>query len=105
MPRNPTSRSPIVPAVDIHENDEGFLLVADLPGVSEAGLAIEIDRGELRIEGEIPDRQGQKYRRVFTVPDGIDRDNVRAELKAGVLNLTLPKGPTIKARRIPVQAV
>lgn len=90
-----------VPPVDVYENADEFLLLADIPGASDDGLAIELDRGELRLEAK---RSGGGFRRRFTVPDGIDGDGVRAELKAGVLAIHLPKAANVKPRKIQVSA-
>jgi HSP20 family protein len=90
----------VAPAVDVYENADEFLVIADVPGTSDAGLGIELDRGELRIEAKRGDSGG--YRRVFTVPDGIDADGVRAELTDGVVRVHLPKGKDVKPRRVQV---
>lgn len=92
----------LIPAVDVYENEKELLLIADLPAVPQDGLAVEMDRGELRIEGKRAD--GRTYRRMFTVPDGIDADAVKADLTGGVLKVTLPKAPEVRPRRIEVTA-
>ena len=99
-------RNAITPACDIFENDDEVLLVADVPGVTNEGLSVEIDRGELRIEASREDVQadGGVFRRVFTVPDGIDADNVSAQLDDGVLRVHLPKSEDVKAKRIDVKS-
>jgi HSP20 family protein len=102
------------PPVDVFENAEEILLVADVPGLAEDALSLELDRNELRIEGKRTrsdhgdaleaGRPRRDYRRVFTIPDGIDHGNVRAELKTGVLYVHLPKAPDTRPRKITVQA-
>lgn len=94
------------PLVDVYENDDEFLLSADLPGVSTDSLRIDVDSEELLIEGRRPkdDRWGMGFRRSFKLPAGTDTDNVNAELKQGVLWLHLPKAAAIKPRRIEIKA-
>lgn len=94
------------PLVDVYENDDEFLLSADLPGVSHDALRIDVDSDELLIEGRRAedDRWGQGFRRTFKLPPGTDYDKVNAELKHGVLWLHLPKAAAIKPRRISVKA-
>jgi HSP20 family molecular chaperone IbpA len=113
--RRSSDRRPFVaPPVDVYENADEILLVADMPGVTEEGLNIELDRGELRIEGsrstelhgnavETGERFAD-YRRAFTVPDSIDAEKVKAVLTQGVLKVHLPKAPHSKPRRIAVKA-
>ena len=93
------------PPVDVYENAEEYLVVADLPGVTHDDLHIELDRGELRIEATRQVGNESKpivYRRTFTVPDGVSADNVRAELSNGTVQIHLPKAPDVKPRRIPI---
>lgn len=94
------------PLVDVFENDDEFLLAADLPGVVNDSLRIDVDNEELLIEGRRPkdDRWGHGFRRSFKVPAGTDFERVNAELKQGVLWLHLPKAAAIKPRRIAVKA-
>ena len=100
--RQPFARPP----VDIYENEDEVLLVADMPGVTRDALSIEIDRAELRIEGTRERHLGRStrdFRRRFTLPEGIDADRVVAQLENGVLNLHLPKSAKVKPRRIEVK--
>ena len=103
------------PATDILEMEDGFHIIMDMPGVSVDSIAIDIEESELSISGtssyvepgnglrrlhtEFSPRQ---YRRSFTLSDLVDHDNVKAELKDGVLRLYLPKAEAMKPRRIPI---
>ena len=99
--------------VDVYENVNELLLVADLPGVSKENLSIQVDAETLTIEGrraEAPagsllstEYRPFDFRRTFTVPQGIDRDRIEAELDAGVLRLHLPKEERGKPRKIPIR--
>lgn len=105
-------RPAVPPAVDIYENAEELLVVADLPGVTQENLAVRLEKGELTFEGRRTDaaerEQGADnlpdYRRSFVVPQGIDADRITAELQAGVLRIHLPKSASLKPRQIPITA-
>ena len=113
-PERVAERPSLAPRVDVFENKDELLLIADLPGVSEANLTIHLDNEELTIEGR-PDEDRTEsslqrefrmldYRRRFVVPAGIDRNKINAELTNGVLRLHLPKSDALKPRRIDVKA-
>ena len=91
--------------VDIFENGDELLLLADLPGVQPEGLSVSFEAPELRIEG----RRGTGdtstlYHRTFRVSEDIDPSGISAELSAGVLKLRLAKAAHTKPRKIEVRA-
>ncbi len=96
------------PAVDIFETDSELLLLANMPGVSEQGLQLEVSRGVLTLEAE---RQGTEngnkhgYYRQFKLSERIDADAGQAQLKDGVLTLRLPKTETAKPKKIAVNTL
>lgn len=97
------------PPVDIFENDEEILLVADLPGVPAENLEIDLDGSELRVKGlQLPEvsltGKPSAFLRTFRVTKSIDPRGVTAKLKHGVLHLHLKKSETAKPRKIPVQS-
>jgi HSP20 family molecular chaperone IbpA len=94
-------RAGIAPRCDVFENKDEVLLVADLLGVMQDGLRIDVADERISLEGR---RESFDFRRTFVLPDGIDRDKIGAELKHGVLWLHLPKAAAIKPRRIAVKA-
>lgn len=99
-------RPTATPAVDIYENRDQIVLLADLPGVSPANLTVHFERGELLLRGSREasgDRPAFDYVRSFVLPKGIDGEAIAAELDAGVLKVTLSKPPQ-KSRQIPVRA-
>jgi HSP20 family molecular chaperone IbpA len=93
-------RPAVAPVVDVFENKDEVLLVADLPGVNTDGLRVDVEEERLVIEGR---RGDWDYRRAFVMPDGIERDKIAAELKDGVLRLHLPKAAAVKPRRIEIK--
>lgn len=104
------------PPVDIYENSDTIVLLADMPGVTPDGLDVNLEHDQLTVEGRVrpDDYQGLKplhveygvggYFRRFTLGEHIDRDGIKAQLKHGVLELRLPKAERAKARKISVQA-
>ena len=96
----PEQRPTLTPAVDIFENKDELLLVADLPGVSPGDLAVNFDKGELSIRGA---RGSFDYQRSFVLPKGIDAEHIAARLDAGVLEIRLPKPAAQRPRQIPVK--
>ena len=102
------------PPVDIYENADGLLIIADLPGVAQDDLAIHFEKNQLTIEGRrqtafegnalAAEFRPVDYRRTFVVPQGINAERISANLTAGVLRVTLPKADALKPRQIHVKA-
>lgn len=107
-------RPAIAPAVDIFENEAGYVFIADLPGVCEDDIKIDLHKGELSLQAtRNADTVGEAiaaefepvdYRRTFKIPDVIDATKIEAELKHGVLTLRLPKSDGVRPRTIEVRA-
>lgn len=114
VPEKFEGRPAISPPVDVYENDEEVLLIADLPGVEKDDLHIDYHQGQLTIGGHrrgaekkqrvVAEFRSADYRRTFVVPQGIDADRIAAELKDGVLSVHLPKQESIKPKQIQVKA-
>jgi HSP20 family molecular chaperone IbpA len=113
QPENVSQRPAVAAKVDVYENAKEILLVADLPGVSKDDLTIQVDADTLTVEGRrsaavsgslvAAEYRPFDFRRTFTVPPGIDREKIEAELQAGVLRLHLPKEERVQPRKIPVR--
>jgi len=105
-----------LPAVDIFETPDELVLVADMPGVPSDAVDVRLEGDQLTIEGRVrpEDYEGLKplyveyglggYHRRFTLGETVDRDNIKAQLKNGVLVLRLPKAQHARMRRIDVKA-
>jgi HSP20 family protein len=106
-----------VPAMDLAESEDELVLTADLPGMSEDDISIEIKDGVLTIAGERRDsrrEEGKGYHRVersfgrfartLSLPDGIDADRVAASFDRGVLEVRIPKPEERKPHRVPIGA-
>jgi HSP20 family protein len=101
------------PAVDIYENDNEILLHADMPGVPKDEISVNIDNGRLSLSGirkletsgaaSWEEFGNVEFVRNFSVPQTIDVDKVKAELKNGVLALHLPKSEAAKPRQIEIK--
>ena len=103
------------PDVDIAEKGESYEIVADVPGAVKDGVEIKVE-GDLltaRIRAKAPDVGGLPllhreyvtgdYEVSFRLSEGVDRDRIEAELKNGVLRLSLPKSEAVKPRQIKVK--
>lgn len=103
----------VSPEVNIFETKDGYVLEAEMPGVSKEGLEITLEGNEITIVGhrhfEQPNgmplfRESRfaDFRRVFELDPAIDASKVSAHMDQGVLTLTLPKSERVKPRRIMV---
>ena len=92
------------PAVDIYENDEGFLVVADMPGVKAGDLSIHLDHPTLTVEGRQGGDSPLIFERSFSVPDTVEAGGIDATIRDGVLHIVLKKSEASKPRKIEVTA-
>jgi len=99
-------RPTFAPPVDIYENKDEILIFADVPGVTQEDLRVNLDKDQLTIEAHRPAIGGERaldYKRQFVVPRGIDAEQIGANLQSGVLKLTLPKSAAMRPRQIAVR--
>lgn len=116
----PSSKTP---AVDIWEDEKAYMIEAELPGFSEKEVDVHVDKHVLKIsslcevERESKDDKEEKvspnylvrerycssFERSFTLPEGVDEENISGEFKNGVLTLTVPKLPTTQPKKIDVK--
>jgi len=103
------------PAMDLVETDEHFVLRADLPGVDENDVKVELEDNVLTISGERRheheakrggyfriERATGSFARTLTLPDGVDPDAVQASFDKGVLEVRIPKPAERKPRRVAI---
>lgn len=113
---NEPGARPWSPSVDILETEDALLLRMDVPGVELGDIDINMENHTLTVKGERKfdnTSNGRGYHRIersygsfarsFTLPDTVDGEKVAAELKNGVLNITLPKKELAKPRTIKVE--
>jgi HSP20 family protein len=104
-----------VPAMDLVETADDFVLRADLPGMSQDDVKIELEDNVLTVSGERKsehETKGEGYHRVerafgsfsrsLTLPKGVDADAVKASFDNGVLEIHVPKPEERKPRRIEI---
>lgn len=94
------------PPVDIFENSEEILLLADVPGATAERVSIDVEREQLRLVAQASGSDGTtiEYRRLFRIGTGVSADRIDANLKDGVLTVKLPKSEAYKPRKIEVRA-
>ncbi len=103
------------PALDVIERDEQYVLRADVPGVREEDISVELDGSVLTISGRREaehDEQRAGYHRVervagefsrsLTLPEGIDADRIEASYDRGVLEVRVPKPEQAKPRKVEI---
>jgi HSP20 family protein len=105
------------PRVDIREDEQSFVILADIPGVDPAQIEVSMDKGILTIKGEreaaaseangkftrIERARGAFHRR-FALPDSADAEGITANGKFGVLEIVIPKKAQATPRRITINA-
>lgn len=104
------------PSVDISENENAFVLKAELPGVNREDINIDINNKTLTLKGEKKfeektekenyvrvERSYGSFSRTFALSDKVDTENVKASYKDGVLEVTLPKREEAKPKEIKVE--
>ena len=109
-------RSTTLPAVDVRETEEAYLMEVELPGLTEKDVEVKLDNNLLTISSSkeekkeekkngyvMRERRASSFSRSFVLPEGVDREKIDAEFKNGVLNLTFPKVPAAKPKTIEVK--
>jgi len=96
----------LVPNVDIFENDNELLVVADVPGLDPNDIGVHVDLPEFRIEAKAHGSPENPvvYTRTFRVDERIDPERVQAEYRDGVLRVHLAKSAAFRPRRIEVRS-
>ncbi len=106
-----------LPAVDIKEEDNRFLVLADIPGFKPSDIDVSVDdSGRLVVKGERQDetkeekdnyvrveRNSGSFYRAFHLPDNIDVSGISAKVNHGVMEVTIPKSTKSGARKIDVE--
>lgn len=102
------------PALDLCETEDNFVVMADLPGITKEDLTLELNGDTLELKGErkvkqdsgryhVSERMSGAFDRTLVLPDGIDRDNVQANFKDGILEIILPKTQGFKPRKLAIE--
>ncbi len=101
------------PPVDIYEKADGLVVICDMPGVDRDGIDIKIDNSVLTIQGKVAHAHDadaiysefglMNFFRQFELSEEVDQEKISADLKNGVLTLTLPKVEKAKPKQITVK--
>ena len=104
-----------LPTADIFETEDALTVVLEMPGVDRSNIDVNVENGVLMIEGRIDFSKYEDlqpvyseynigpFRRSFRISSRIDQDKIRADMRDGVITLTLPKAEEAKPRRIEVR--
>jgi HSP20 family protein len=103
------------PDFDVKETKESFVFTADLPGVADKDLQVQLSDNRLSVSGKresekteqhetyyASERSHGSFTRTFVLPEGVDPDKAHAQLKNGVLSIAIPKRPEAQPRKINV---
>jgi HSP20 family protein len=104
-----------IPAMDLVETQDHFVVRADLPGVTEEDISIELEDNVLTISGERKleekaekegyfrvERSFGRFARTLTLPDGVDAEAIDAQFDSGVLEVRIPKPEQRKPRKVAI---
>jgi HSP20 family protein len=104
-----------IPAMDLVETDEDFVLRADLPGLAEGDVNIELEDNVLTVSGERKSEHAERkegyyrverasgaFSRSLTLPEGVDPEGIKASFDRGVLEVRIPKPEERKPRKVEI---
>ena len=105
------------PRMNVTENDQGFEIEAEMPGIKKEDIKVAIDKQRVTIEGEsqrenaqrdgekvvYSERSERRFVRSFTLPSEVDEGSAQARLENGILHLSLPKKQGSAATRLTIQ--
>jgi HSP20 family protein len=108
--------TPWTPIVDIYETQDSVIIDAELPGMKQSDIEVNVTDNTLTIKGEKKQEKETKeenfyrvervyglFSRTFTLPVGVHADKIKATYKDGVLKITLPKAEEVKPKLIPIE--
>jgi HSP20 family protein len=113
----PHLQSAFAPSFEIKETKESYVFKADVPGIKESDIEVTLTGNRLNVSGKREEERREQtdryytyersygnFSRAFTLPDGIDAGSVQADLKDGVLTISVKKTPEAQPKKIAVQA-
>lgn len=106
-----------LPAMDVLERADAFVVTLDVPGVSHDAIDLTFDRGALTIRGTragieyadqdriyVAERTLGEFERVVRLPESVDSERIQASFDRGVVTIHIPKAATARARKIAISA-
>lgn len=113
---SPSTDVAYIPAVDVYEEKDRFVVKADLPGVQPADIEVTAEKGILSLRGERKSEkreQSEGYERLervtgsftrrFALPENVQAEAIKAKFNHGVLEVSIPKQPEVAAKRVTVE--
>ena len=113
----PSNAVAFIPAVDVQEEKERYVVKADLPGVKPEDIEVTAEKGILTLRGERKaeardnaagyervERVSGSFTRRFALPENVQGDAIKAKFTHGVLEVSIPKQPVVPAKRVVVEA-
>lgn len=110
-----TNRRRFVPAIDVAERDDAYVIHADLPGLSEGDVDLSLEGRVLTLSGSRThssettkdgwvrvERSSGSFRRAFTLPEGVEGDKIAATFDKGVLEVVVPKPADRQPRKLQI---
>jgi len=114
---NDASGAIFMPNVDVKETADAYVFKADVPGIKEKDVEVALVGNRLTVSGKREEERREEketyyatersygsFTRTFTMPDGTDPEHARADLKEGVLTITVPKKPEVQPKKIAIGA-
>jgi HSP20 family protein len=93
--------SHFVPACEVEERDDHYLLAIEMPGVKKDDIKMEAVDNQIVISGE---RRNEKFQRTFALPTGVDEGQIEANYQDGVLQIVIPKAESANPRQIKISS-
>lgn len=104
------------PSIEVSQDDKGITVRAELPGIDPKDISLTIEDHHMSLKGEKKSEKKDKdendhwterfygtFSRTFHLPENIEKEKIKARLKNGILEVTLPKRAEAKPKKIPVQ--
>jgi HSP20 family protein len=105
-----------MPSIDVHEDSKGMYIKAEIPGMDEKNIDVNIENNFLTIKGEkaeerregndkrslVTERRFGSFQRTIMLPEGIKTDKVKADFKNGVLSIDIPKEKAEEPKKIKI---
>jgi HSP20 family protein len=117
LPAPTFTASELTPSIDVTETDKQFEITAELPGLEEKDVQVNVADNVLTIQGEkkaakeekdksyrIFERRYGSFMRSLELPNGVDADAIKATLTNGVLNVIIPKTPAAQVKKVEVKS-
>ena len=102
-----------VPALEVNESEERYVVMTELPGVGQKDISLEVKEGQLVLKGEkksqsegknYSERSFGEFERVISLPETVDEGAIEAQFENGVLSIRLPKKPKKESKTILIQS-